>query len=93
MSVHHRSSPISHVALVCTFAALVLSAAGCSLFNSSEPPGTRQWSDQMGHGMRGPQENAASAGPEKKTPFWEKYRDKRVGQINNNLSVEEPNGW
>jgi hypothetical protein len=80
--------------------ALVLAVAifsvlsGCSLFPAGEESGTRPWSDQMGQGMRaGRADSAATAAPAKKEPFWEKYRDKRVEQINQNLSVEEPSGW
>lgn len=47
----------------------------------------------MGQGMRSQASGAAAVAPAKKEPFWEKYRDKRVEEINQNLNVEEPPGW
>lgn len=79
---------------------LALACAGCSLFESADAPRTRDWSETAGEGLRGippdatkHRSKAAAAEPGKKAPFWEKYRDKRVGQINEHLSVEEPSGW
>ena len=43
--------------------------------------------------MRSSTPDSATTVPAKKEPFWEKYRDKRVGEINQNLNVEEPAGW
>ncbi|HUE74598.1 MAG TPA: hypothetical protein VMP01_27270 [Pirellulaceae bacterium] len=71
----------------------VLTAGGCALFPDSQPAQPRA-SDTMGEGLRGiPDDGASAETKPSKEPFWERYRDKRVQQINNNLSVEEPGGW
>ena len=80
-------------------ASLVTATAGCSLFGSADPQGSRAWSNALGQGLRGTPPstktvpNADAKEPAKKVPLLEKFRDKRVGQINEHLSVEEPAGW
>jgi hypothetical protein len=70
--------------------AWMLSAGGCTLFPASEPAEPRA-SDTLGKGLRGIP--VTTAPTDRKQPFWEKYRDKRVQQIDRNLGVEEPAGW
>lgn len=72
----------------------ILAASGCAMFPGTQPAQPRA-SDTMGEGLRGiPESDIAAAGPTaKRQPFWEKYRDKRVHQINEHLNVDEPAGW
>jgi hypothetical protein len=79
--------------LALPLAALLLCACGCSLMNSGESSRTSAWSDSSGQDAGGAAQSSAGDAPAKKEPFWEKYRDKRVNQINQNLNVEEPAGW
>lgn len=74
--------------------AFAASAGGCALFPADEPADPRL-TDTLGQGLRGiPDESpSAPSKPARKQPFWEKYRDKRVQQINEHLSVDEPAGW
>jgi hypothetical protein len=68
-------------------------AAGCSL-TAENPPAEPRLTDAMGDGIRGiPDEQPDTLAASHKKPFWEKYRDKRVQQINEHLNVEEPDGW
>jgi hypothetical protein len=79
-------------ALILTLA-LVQGLSGCALFPAGESSGSRPWTDPTSQPMRSSPPDSATAVPAKKEPFWEKYRDKRVGEINQNLNVEEPAGW
>ena len=73
--------------------ASVVIAGGCSLFPESPPAQSRD-SDSMGQGLRGlPADRTSASATDRKQPFWEKYRDQRVRQIDENLGVEEPAGW
>jgi hypothetical protein len=36
---------------------------------------------------------APAAEPSKREPFWAKWRDERVEEINRNLNVHEPPSW
>jgi hypothetical protein len=66
---------------------------GCSVFPESPAARSRD-TDTMGQGLRGlPAEGMSAAATDRKQPFWEKFRDKRVRQIDENLGVEEPAGW
>lgn len=72
--------------------ASALVTGGCALVPDTQPAQSRD-SDTMGEGLRGIPDDASAAKPPKKEPFWQKYRDKRVQQIDRNLGVEEPTGW
>ena len=73
--------------------ASVLIAGGCSLFPENPSTESRD-TDNMGQGLRGlPADSTSAAASDRKQPFWEKFRDKRVRQIDENLGVEEPAGW
>jgi hypothetical protein len=75
--------------------AWIPATSGCAMFPGAQSAQPRA-SDAMGEGLRGiPKSNvpAAGASAAKKQPFWEKYRDKRVQQINEHLNVDEPAGW
>ena len=83
--------PSGILSLTLAFGPLV---GGCALTPDPQPAQSRG-TDSIGDGLRGIPEDSANVSSQqaKKQPFWEKYRDKRVRQIDENLGVEEPAGW
>jgi hypothetical protein len=73
--------------------ATTLGASGCALLRENEPAEPRA-SDSMGEGLRGiPNAGPTDSASTEKRPFWDRFRDRRVQQINSNLNVDEPSGW
>jgi hypothetical protein len=94
MIANSRNLSSGRWVLPLVLAAQLQGVSGCSLMPAGEGAASRQWSDETAQGMRaGSADSAAAAAPAKTEPFWEKYRDKRVNQINQHLNVEEPAGW
>ena len=87
----HASIKVCHRGILSLALASALSG-GCALVPEDQPADSRV-SDTMGQGLRGIPDDVASLPPAKKQPFWEKYRDQRVRDIDRNLGVTEPAGW
>lgn len=94
MAVTARCNPVAFAAVLALLAPVV---GGCAAWQPQPTaPATRAWAESAGKSLRS---DAAPAGatphaaPAKKEPFWQKYRDRRVEQINRNLDVQEPPGF
>ena len=74
-----------------SLALALVAGAGCELVPEG-PPAEPRVSETMGQGLRGIPDDSSSATSAKK-PFWEKYRDQRVREIDRNLGVEESASW